>query len=76
VVAAPRAVPVHYRPWRQRAHYVGRDTAMAAMTRAPVTTRDRQGVTAFRRLGPLLEPRHTAGTARARAGTRPLCNDP
>jgi Transposase DDE domain len=48
---------------------------MAAMTRAPVTTRDLQGFKYFRLLGPLLEHLHAAGTERDRAGNRQLFYD-
>ena len=56
-------------------HLLGRDTAMAAPTRAPVTAPDLRGFKYFRWLGPLVTHLHAAGTARDRAGHRQLFDD-
>jgi Transposase DDE domain len=54
---------------------VGRDTAMAAPTRVPVTGQDLHGFTDRRLLGPRWAPLHAAGPARDRAGNRPWFYD-
>src|SRR5712692_8053876 len=41
----------------------------------PVATPDLDGLSYFRRLGPWFAPRHAVGTARDRAGHRPLLSD-
>ena len=54
---------------------LGRDTARAAPTRAPVTAPDLRGVKSFRVLGPLVTHLQAVGTERERAGHRQLCDD-
>jgi hypothetical protein len=56
-------------------HPLGRDMAMAAPKRIPVTEQDLQGFKDFRLLGPLLAQLHAAGMARDRAGKRQLVYD-
>jgi hypothetical protein len=48
---------------------------MAAPQKAPVSERDLQGFKYFRKLGPLLDRLHAAGTGRDRAGNRQLFYD-
>ena len=49
---------------------VGRDSAMAAPKRVPVTGQDLHGCKYLRLLGPLLDHLHAAGSERDRAGNR------
>ncbi|MGH8066088.1 MAG: hypothetical protein ACRERE_12830 [Candidatus Entotheonellia bacterium] len=59
---------------RQR-HPLGRETAMAATKRTPVTEHDLHGCKYFRLLGPLFAQLRTAGTERDHAGNRQLFYD-